>query len=197
MPTGLFASKTALVQEVREIVLSARALAARSVDTVQVAMSFTIGQRIVEHEQGGDKRAAYGKQVMEHLALLMTAEFGRGFSKRNMELMRRFYLMYSPRMANLPAGLVSFPQITQIVSAQSVQEKIGQIAQTTSAQLPGLPLIWHHLTFFHDLPVCLLIFGIRPARYAVNFCSSAHVAATLDKRQSFFGGRIRKKRSTH
>ena len=49
---------TYLVQQIREIVLFARAHAARSIDNVQVAMNFTIGQRIVEHEQGGDRRAA-------------------------------------------------------------------------------------------------------------------------------------------
>ena len=66
---------TNLVQQVREIVIAARTLAAQSVDTIQVAMNFTIGQRIVEHEQGGDKRAAYGKQIMEHLAQSMTGGF--------------------------------------------------------------------------------------------------------------------------
>ena len=67
-----------LVQQVREIILSARARAARSVDAIQIAMNFAIGQRIVEHEQGGDKRAAYGKRVVESLAKSMTSEFGRG-----------------------------------------------------------------------------------------------------------------------
>ena len=142
-------SETAnLVQQVREIVIAARTLAAQSVDTIQVAMNFTIGQRIVEHEQGGDKRAAYGKQIMEHLAQSMTSEFGRGFSKRNLALMRQFYLMYSPRVKALPAELVSFPQIAQTLSAQFTQEKSEKIVQTASAQLPGLPLIsWSHYVF--------------------------------------------------
>ena len=143
---------TDLVQQVREIILSARAVAARSVDTVQVAMNFTVGQRIVEHEQRGDKRAAYGKQVMEHLAQSMTAEFGRGFSKRNLELMRQFYIMYAPRLKNFPSDLMPFPQIAQIVSAQSIQENSGKIAQTLSAQLPGFPLIsWSHYVFLMSI----------------------------------------------
>lgn len=129
---------TNLVQQVREIVIAARTLAAQSVDTIQVAMNFTIGQRIVEHEQGGDRRAAYGKQIMEHLAQSMTSEFGRGFSKRNLALMRQFYLMYSPRVKALPAELVSFPQIAQTLSAQFTlekSEKIGADSVCTIARI--------------------------------------------------------------
>ena len=133
---------TNLVQQVREIVIAARTLATQSVDTIQVAMNFTIGQRIVEHEQGGDKRAAYGKQTMEHLAQSMTSEFGRGFSKRNLALMRQFYLMYSPRVKALPAELVSFPQIAQTLSAQFTQEKSEKRSGFTSLDQSAAKLRW-------------------------------------------------------
>ncbi|MDR1656035.1 MAG: hypothetical protein LBT47_00560 [Deltaproteobacteria bacterium] len=43
------AASTDLIRRVREIVLSARALTARSINTVQVSMNFSIGQRIVEY----------------------------------------------------------------------------------------------------------------------------------------------------
>lgn len=93
-----------LVQQVREIILSARAVAARSVDTVQVAMNFAVGQRIVEHEQHGDKRATYSARVMKGLAESMSFEFRRGFSSTNLKLMRRFFLAYSPRIGQTPPG---------------------------------------------------------------------------------------------
>jgi len=184
---------TDLVQQVREIVLSARDLAARSVDTVQVAMNFTIGQRIVEHEQGGDKRAAYGKQVMEHLAQSMTAEFGKGFSRRNLELMRQFYLTYSPRVENMPAGLVSFPQIAQNVSAQSVQENSGKIPQTLSAELSEFPLIsWSHYVFlmsiaspeermFYEIEAARHSWNLRTLKRQVDSCLYERLALSRDK----------------
>jgi predicted nuclease of restriction endonuclease-like (RecB) superfamily len=184
---------TDLVQQVREIVLSARDLAARSVDTVQVAMNFTIGQRIVEHEQGGDKRAAYGKQVMEHLAQSMTAEFGKGFSRRNLELMRQFYLTYSPRVENMPAGLMPFPQIAQNVSAQSVQENSGKIPQTASAELPELPLIsWSHYVFlmsianpeermFYEIEAARHSWNLRTLKRQVDSCLYERLALSRDK----------------
>lgn len=184
---------TNLVQQVREIVIAARTLAAQSVDTIQVAMNFTIGQRIVEHEQGGDRRAAYGKQIMEHLAQSMTSEFGRGFSKRNLALMRQFYLMYSPRVKALPAELVSFPQIVQTLSAQFTLEKSEKIVQTASAQLPGLPLIsWSHYVFlmsiaspeermFYEIEAARHSWNLRTLKRQVDSCLYERLALSRDK----------------
>lgn len=184
---------TNLVQQVREIVIAARTLATQSVDTIQVAMNFTIGQRIVEHEQGGDKRAAYGKQTMEHMAQSMTSEFGRGFSKRNLALMRQFYLMYSPRVKALPAELVSFPQIAQTLSAQFTQEKSEKIVQTASAQLPGLPLIsWSHYVFlmgianqeermFYEIEAARHSWNLRTLKRQVDSCLYERLALSRDK----------------
>lgn len=184
---------TNLVQQVREIVIAARTLAAQSVDTIQVAMNFTIGQRIVEHEQGGDKRAAYGKQIMEHLAQSMTSEFGRGFSKRNLALMRQFYLMYSPRVKALPAELVSFPQIAQTLSAQFALENSEKIVQTASAQLLGLPLIsWSHYVFlmsiaspeermFYEIEAARHSWNLRTLKRQVDSCLYERLALSRDK----------------
>ena len=184
---------TNLVQQVREIEIAARTLAAQSVDTIQVAMNFTIGQRIVEHEQGGDRRAAYGKQIMEHLAQSMTSEFGRGFSKRNLALMRQFYLMYSPRVKALPAELVSFPQIAQTLSAQFTLEKSEKIVQTASAQLPGLPLIsWSHYVFlmsiaspeermFYEIEAARHSWNLRTLKRQVDSCLYERLALSRDK----------------
>ena len=56
---------------------------------------FLIGKRIVEEEQDGNKRAEYGKKLIKTLSEKLTKEFGRGFSQRNLEQMRTFYLRYS------------------------------------------------------------------------------------------------------
>jgi predicted nuclease of restriction endonuclease-like (RecB) superfamily len=50
---------------------------------------------IVDEEQNGKERAAYGKQVLKGLSEQLTNEFGKGFSLRNLEQIRRFYLIYS------------------------------------------------------------------------------------------------------
>lgn len=54
-----------------------------------------VGRRIVEEEQKGESKAAYGKGVIKSLSVAVQQEFGKGFSVDNLENMRRFYLVYS------------------------------------------------------------------------------------------------------
>lgn len=72
------------IENIRELIRSARATVARGVDLVQVHTSFEIGRRIVEQEQQGKGRAAYGKEVVKELSKRLTAEFGKGFSASNL-----------------------------------------------------------------------------------------------------------------
>lgn len=44
--------------------------------------------------QQGNERATYGEAVLEKLSEKLTNEFGKGFSKRNLERMRRFYVCF-------------------------------------------------------------------------------------------------------
>ena len=53
-----------------------------------------IGHRIVEEEQGGEAKAAYGESLLEELSKSLTSEFGRGFSLANLRNFRQFYLTY-------------------------------------------------------------------------------------------------------
>ncbi|MBC7821664.1 MAG: hypothetical protein IAG10_32665 [Planctomycetaceae bacterium] len=62
------------------------------VGTFQVATNFEIGRRVVEHEQQGMKRAAYGQDLLKLLSGRLTWEFGRGFSPVNLSHMRRLLL---------------------------------------------------------------------------------------------------------
>lgn len=69
----------------------ARSASARAVNCIMTATYWEIGRRIIELEQGGDERAEYGKQLIKKLATDLSVRFGRGFSKANLEYMRRFY----------------------------------------------------------------------------------------------------------
>jgi predicted nuclease of restriction endonuclease-like (RecB) superfamily len=61
---------------------------------------YEIGRRIVEQEQQGKEDANYGEYILVRLSKSLSGSFGRGFSKRNLELMRQFYLTY--RIAKSP-----------------------------------------------------------------------------------------------
>ena len=86
-----------LFDKVRSIIESAKAGAARSVNSAQVAAYWLIGREIIEEEQKGRRRAEYGKQILEDLALRLTADYGRGFSIQNLRYLRQFFLRY-PRL---------------------------------------------------------------------------------------------------
>lgn len=77
-----------------ELLASSRRAAARSVNSLMTATYWEIGRRIVEFEQGGAERAAYGDALIRRLAGDLTARFGRGYSMKNIEQMRRFYLAW-------------------------------------------------------------------------------------------------------
>ena len=89
---------------------------------------YEIGRMIVEDEQQGKERAEYGKQVLKELSKRLTTEFGKGFSERNLEQMRQFYLTYS---------------ISQKSSAK-LQESENEIITISATPLPKFNLSWSH-----------------------------------------------------
>ena len=66
------ASLTPLLTEVRQLIQSARRGISTIVDTFQVMTNYEIGRRIVEHEQKGAKRAAYGAELLKELSARLT-----------------------------------------------------------------------------------------------------------------------------
>jgi predicted nuclease of restriction endonuclease-like (RecB) superfamily len=88
-----------LYREIRSVLESARAGAYRAVNAAMVQAYWQIGRLIVEHEQGGRKRAAYGEAVLDDLSQRLTVDFGRGFDITNLRRMRQFYRMFEIRAA--------------------------------------------------------------------------------------------------
>jgi DUF1016 N-terminal domain/YhcG PDDEXK nuclease domain len=84
-----------LSEKIEGLVLSMRQKVAVTVNLTMVHTYFEIGRMIVEHEQQGSKKAEYGKQVLKNLSERLTESLGKGFSERNLEQMRQFYLVYS------------------------------------------------------------------------------------------------------
>jgi hypothetical protein len=100
------------------IIEGGRIAAARVVNQAMTTTYRLVGRQIVEHEQSGSRRAAYGEELIERLSAALTARFGRGFSPRSLEQMRKFYL---------------WKPIPPTLSAES-----------TAVELPRFPLPWSH-----------------------------------------------------
>lgn len=84
-----------LFEQVAAIILAARKSVVRHTNSTMVATYFLIGRQIIEHEQAGNKRAQYAKNILPLLSEQLKKQFGKGFSVDNLENMRKFYLLYS------------------------------------------------------------------------------------------------------
>ncbi|MDO4497730.1 MAG: PDDEXK nuclease domain-containing protein [Bacteroidales bacterium] len=83
-----------VLTDIRNIIEKGRQQAYAAVNQVVIATNWSIGKRIVEEEQQGEVRAKYGTKLIANLAKELTLEFGEGYSRRNLELYRKFYLCF-------------------------------------------------------------------------------------------------------
>lgn len=95
--TALPAGYAGIHGSIVELLDAARHAAARSVNALMTASYWEIGRRIVEAEQKGKRRAGYGEQLIERLSADLTSQFGRGFSRQNLQQMRSFFLTWPIR----------------------------------------------------------------------------------------------------
>ena len=135
-----------LIGGIAELLEAARRNAARTVNALMTATYWEIGRRIVEFEQGGEKRAEYGEALLQRLAQDLNAKFGRGFSYPNVNKFRQFYLAFPS------ANILSTPSIEStesILSTPSIELRRPK-SQTPSGQLAvrnlsaRFPLPWSH-----------------------------------------------------
>jgi predicted nuclease of restriction endonuclease-like (RecB) superfamily len=133
------ASYDSVLTEVVRLLEDSRRASVRAVNAVMTATYWDVGRRIVEGEQSGGRRAGYGKELLKRLSSDLTARFGRGFSQRNLEQMRLFYLGW---------------RIPQTVSAKSHPPEALPSGGESSPDLPSelsrpasarrFPLPWSH-----------------------------------------------------
>ncbi|MEO8148122.1 MAG: PDDEXK nuclease domain-containing protein [Bacteroidia bacterium] len=139
-----------LFTEVRQLIIAARETVYRNVNTLQVFTNFLIGKAIVEHEQLGNMRAAYGRKQLTTISRRLTKEFGRGYSADNLELMRKFYSTYQDRIGiNLLPISETLSRKSQKKSSTAIVLKSPvQISETvsriSSADKHLLQLSWSH-----------------------------------------------------
>ena len=82
------------LENVSEVLAQARKNAKTAVNLAMVYAYYEIGRMIVEEEQNGQNRAAYGKHILQELAKYLSKKYGKGYSVENLKLMRRFYNVY-------------------------------------------------------------------------------------------------------
>lgn len=96
-PTPPTYALATLASQIAEVVQQVRSRVRLSVNQAMVASYWEIGRLIVEHEQQGQARAAYGKRQLAELSTRLTEQFGKGFDVSNLRNMRRFHLAFPIR----------------------------------------------------------------------------------------------------
>ncbi len=81
--------------DIKKLLQQARQKAYTAINTAMIEVYWKIGRRIVDEEQKGEKRAAYGEEILQTLSKELTVEFGKGFSYANLRNFRQFYLTFS------------------------------------------------------------------------------------------------------
>ena len=113
-----------------DLIRFARGLAARQVNIIQLMTYYTLGKWIVDIEQGGESRAAYGKKVIDNLSDRLNAEFEKGFSTSNLKNARQFYLTYKDRISQT---------VFDEFSSRKSQTVFGELTKNPPFTLP-----WSH-----------------------------------------------------
>jgi len=93
-----------LINDVGIILEQARKKVAYYLNNILVKTYWEIGKKIIEFEQEGLEKADYGSNLLDLLSQDLKLKYGRGFSKRNVLDMRRFYLNY-PKWQTVSAEL--------------------------------------------------------------------------------------------
>lgn len=85
---------TSLISDIGNLLELGRKQAYKAVNTILVRTYWEIGKRIVEFEQHGKEKAEYGSALLNILSKDLMEKFGKGFSRDNLEKMRKFYSLF-------------------------------------------------------------------------------------------------------
>lgn len=118
----------AFVQQIKSIILNAQTNAVRSVNFERVLMYWKIGEQIFTEEQGGKERADYGAYIIKKLANELTTEFGSGFSARQLEFCRQFYLTFPN--TNALRSQLNWTQYRLLIRIDDAEKRIYYIEES-------------------------------------------------------------------
>ncbi|MFW5760085.1 MAG: DUF1016 N-terminal domain-containing protein [Cyclobacteriaceae bacterium] len=83
-----------LLDAIRDLVFASKKRAVKKVNAELIRMNWEIGRLIIDYEQKGEERAAYGEEVLQQISNQLTLEFGKGFDYSNLTNMRKFFLTF-------------------------------------------------------------------------------------------------------
>ncbi|MBR1747348.1 MAG: DUF1016 family protein [Clostridia bacterium] len=110
-----------IIEQIKSLLESARQKVAAEVNSTLIMTYWQIGKIIVEDEQQHESRAEYGKQTLKTLSKVLTEEYGKGFSRSNLQNMRQFYLAY-PKCQSV-TGKLSWTHYCELLLISDEQKR--------------------------------------------------------------------------
>jgi len=183
--------------DVAALIGEARRSAVRAVNASMTALYWLIGQRIVEFEQSGTSRAAYGTGLLLRLSADLGGRFGRGFSVDNLESMRAFYLAYSAAQISESVSRISGPPGVDAQNSVTVSRisALTRLAET-------FRLSWSHYVLlvrrsrsdearaFYETEALRGGWSVRQLRRQINSQFYERTALSKDKASMLASGQV-------
>ncbi|MEA1877915.1 MAG: PDDEXK nuclease domain-containing protein [Bacteroidota bacterium] len=125
-----------LISAIESLLHESKSEIIREVNRSIISTYWHIGQHIVVYEQGGRKRAEYGSELLKRLSKDLSQSFGRGYSYRNLKLIRKFYLTFHNWQSLIAKSTIQKGQSVIALSQNSiVQSVIAQLSWTHFVRL--------------------------------------------------------------
>ncbi|MBR4462056.1 MAG: DUF1016 family protein [Erysipelotrichaceae bacterium] len=176
-------------EEIRNILDSARSKVYQTVNFAMVEAYWQIGRMIVE-EQGGTERAEYGKNLINELSIRMTKDFGKGYTIRNLEMMRQFYLSF--QNTNALRSELSWTHYRLLMRVENENARQFYLNESVRSQWSTRQLERQINSFFYERllsskdkeSVSKEINSLEPAKTPKDIIRDPYVLEFLDLRQS-------------
>ena len=110
-----------LADDITDLIEKARASSINLLSAVVVQTYWNIGKHIVEFEQNGSAKAKYGSALLTNLSKILTIKLGAGYSRPNLNNMRKFFLLY-PNLSDV-SNKLTWSHICELVKIDDDLER--------------------------------------------------------------------------
>lgn len=110
-----------LVERISQEVERKKQSLAININSTIVETYWNVGRYIVEFEQDGDAKAKYGTSLLTNLSKLLQAKIGRGYSRPNLNNMRKFYLTYP--ICQTVSNKLTWSHICELITIEDPLER--------------------------------------------------------------------------
>ena len=131
-------------ENVAQLIEQARKHIGRTADLTMCITYYEMGRMIVEEEQSGEARAAYGKKLLVNLSAFLNNRIGKGFSVSTLKNARQFYQVYNKVIRQSMLGeLASDEESAKTQAMPTIFTEKGN-RQSMLGELNPFKLSWSH-----------------------------------------------------